>query len=49
MDDRLKANLDAWKWNMMAGIHAASREYRWPSSHRSDSHYLFDQGDQALN
>ena len=26
MDDRLKANLDAW--NMMAGIHAASREYR---------------------
>ncbi|MFZ0680164.1 class I SAM-dependent methyltransferase [Candidatus Binatus sp.] len=26
MDERLKANLDAW--NMMAGIHAASREYR---------------------
>jgi hypothetical protein len=41
MDDRLKANLDAW--NMMAGIHAASREYRWRSSHRSDCHYLLDQ------
>jgi len=26
MDERLKANLDAW--NQMAGIHAASREYR---------------------
>jgi len=26
MDERLKANLDAW--NMLAGIHAASREYR---------------------
>jgi SAM-dependent methyltransferase len=26
MDERLKANLDAW--NLMAGIHAASREYR---------------------
>lgn len=26
MDQRLKANLDAW--NQMAGIHAASREYR---------------------
>jgi hypothetical protein len=26
MDERLKANLEAW--NMMAGIHAASREYR---------------------
>jgi SAM-dependent methyltransferase len=26
MDDRLKVNLDAW--NQMAGIHAASREYR---------------------
>jgi hypothetical protein len=47
MDDRLKANLDAW--NMMAGIHAASREYRLaefasirlPLSSRSS--------DQALN
>ena len=26
MDGQLKANLDAW--NMMAGIHAESREYR---------------------
>src|SRR5258708_7669038 len=26
MDERLKANLDAW--NLMAGIHATSREYR---------------------
>ena len=26
MDERLKANLDAW--NLMTGIHAASREYR---------------------
>jgi 2-polyprenyl-3-methyl-5-hydroxy-6-metoxy-1,4-benzoquinol methylase len=26
MDERLKANLDAW--NLMAGIHVASREYR---------------------
>jgi len=26
VDERLKANLDAW--NLMAGIHAASREYR---------------------
>ena len=42
MDERLKANLDAW--NLMAGIHAASREYRLAEFKAGAVRLVLDEG-----